>query len=409
MRCVVHIGTEKTGTTSIQESLEKNSSLLAKSGILYPPALSKGRHAKIACYAMDYNTVDRRKKQFGLFDKATTDSFRKTFEADFEKSLNGHDTVLIVNEHLSRLRNVSEVERLKSFLSRFFDDIRVVVYLRRQDKLMRSMYSTRIKLGLTSNDVYPVWPKKANTVFTHYDFKRILVLWTEVWGREVVVPRIFERNLLVNKDALSDFCQIAEVQLPEDFVPVRANESISPQALVAVRELNKNLPKEWKFRGDIGRIAARCFPGDGIPVSRRESLEFLAHFEDGNDYVARSFFSREKLFPPIKEDEFVSADKTEEVPLLVTDMARIFAGLWADSSIQKKNLSAERDLALKQNKKLTSERDEAFKQRKKLIAERDEALKQKKKISAERNWAHKHPWRNLWNTLRSHAGRVSSS
>ncbi|MCF3974278.1 hypothetical protein L1965_11425 [Paracoccus sp. EGI L200073] len=337
---------------------------------------------------MDYDTADRRKRQFGLLDKASTDAFRKSFEMQFEKALDKNcETVLIVNEHLSRLRNVTEVERLRKFLSRHFDDIRIVVYLRRQDKLMRSMYSTRIKIGLTSDEVFPARPENRNSVYTHYDFRRILDLWTRVWGRDAVTPRIFERDLLIGRDALSDFLHLADVTPPKGFVPVRANESISPQALVAIREINKHLPKEWKYRGDIGRIASRCFPGDGIPVSRRESCEFLSHFEDGNDHVARAFFDREKLFDPVREDEFDGADKAEEISLTVPDMASIFAKLWAQSAVQKNALTAERNQARQQKRRLAAGLDRALEEKQRLIAERDRAIR--------------HPFRTLWSRLRN--------
>ena len=37
MECVVHIGTEKTGTTSIQKTLDANAGRLEKAGIVWPP------------------------------------------------------------------------------------------------------------------------------------------------------------------------------------------------------------------------------------------------------------------------------------------------------------------------------------------------------------------------------------
>ncbi len=378
MRCVVHIGTEKTGTTSIQESLDKNSQALISNGVLYPPVLSGGGHPKIACYAMDYDTKDRRKRRFGLHDKEATDHFRKAFEAQFQSSLNDSiDTVLIVNEHLSRLEKTSEVERLKDFLSRYFDDVHIVVYLRRQDKLMRSMYSTRVKLGFSRDEVYP----SGKIYHSRYNYKRILDLWSGVWGRNNITARVFEQDLLVDGDALSDFLQAANVEMPDGFESVRANESLSPQALVVIREMNKYLPGGWRYRGNIGRISAQRFPGGGMPVSKEDSLDFLSHFCETNRYVAKAYFGRDELFKPIDDREFNSQNRMGDVSLTVDGMARVFAGLWAEASAERFKADLHINRKLANNVKLLNER---------------EKLVNKMKIISERaNYAQMHPWRNL--------------
>ena len=62
MECVIHIGTEKTGTTSIQRTLDANAKLLLQEGVLWPAVLQRGQDPRITCYAMNDETIDLRKR-----------------------------------------------------------------------------------------------------------------------------------------------------------------------------------------------------------------------------------------------------------------------------------------------------------------------------------------------------------
>ena len=49
--CILHIGTEKTGTTSIQKFLATNRTLLKANGVLYPLSPGKVNHIGLEAYA----------------------------------------------------------------------------------------------------------------------------------------------------------------------------------------------------------------------------------------------------------------------------------------------------------------------------------------------------------------------
>jgi hypothetical protein len=56
----------------------------------------------------------------------------------------------------SRLKTRKEVSRLRDFLSSFASSFRILAYLRRQDKMISSAYSIRIKNGITSPFRFPL-------------------------------------------------------------------------------------------------------------------------------------------------------------------------------------------------------------------------------------------------------------
>lgn len=327
MRCILHIGTEKTGTTAIQKALEKEKKLLRDSNTVYPSVFHRGNDPKIVCYAMENHSMDMRKRRYHLDNDAAIEGFRDRLRRDMAEDLKeSPETTIIVNEHLSRLREVGELERLKKFLLEFFDEVKIILYLRRQDKLMKSMYSTVVKVGGVRSNVFPTWPEHKAGDFTTFDYRRIVDLWCHVWGEDCITIRTFDR--LLNGDVVADFMSFADIEVPDGKVFDRQNESISFQAIHTLREINKHIPRE--FRGNLGPMSGRLFPGKGVSVTRSEAAEFLSHFEEGNNYVARKYLSMERLFEPIGESEYPEYLDPSATTVSAPQMAEIFAKLWVE-------------------------------------------------------------------------------
>lgn len=329
MRCILHIGTEKTGTTSVQDTLQKNFAQLQAEGFLYPRVLHGSNHPKIAVYAMNDDAMDSRKRRFELLDQERIDAFRAGFEQQLAAEITGaQHTALIVNEHLSRLRHPEELERLRDLLGRHFDEVQVVLYLRRQDKLLRSMYSTIIKVGGDRREVYPEWTGAPEGDFITFDYDRIATLWAGVFGAERLKVRIFERDQLHNGDAVEDYLSIAGWGERPALETVRSNESLNMAAILAVREMNARFAPE--DRANIGLIAGRLFPGGGPTVTDAEAREFLSHFEEGNRAVARRHFGREVLFDPIADGEYGDAVSASTASPTMGELADVMAQLWVE-------------------------------------------------------------------------------
>src|SRR5437588_5600820 len=145
----LHIGCEKTGTTSIQKFLRANRELLARAGILFPRAPGEENQMGLAVAAQsEFGPL--RRKIFKLRSWPEVDAFREKLGRGLEQELTGSAfrRAIMSGEHCSsRLVSPAEVEWLRDFLRQFFDDITVVVYIRRQDEFLLSTYSTDIKGG----------------------------------------------------------------------------------------------------------------------------------------------------------------------------------------------------------------------------------------------------------------------
>lgn len=336
MKCFLHIGAEKTGTTSIQRSLELNQVYLEKSNIFYPNMFHNNNHPKIACYAMDDDTVDVRKKRFNLINKENIIAFRKKFIDDFEIELeqkNNDSTIIIVNEHLCRLLHESEVLRLKHFLCNYFDEIKIIIYLRRQDRLMKSLYSTLIKNGSKRDYVFPKYNNKKINIFTTYNYKRILDLWSNIWSKDDISIRIFEIDKLYNNNVVFDFLDFVGIKDKSSIKYIYENKGLSHKALMTLLLINKTINS--KHRGNIGKVFGELFPGDGMLVTKNEAVNFLKYFEHDNNLVAKNYLNCDILFSEIDKYEYPKHINPDDLLLSKEDIINIFAHVWRNN-IKKK-------------------------------------------------------------------------
>jgi hypothetical protein len=114
MRAVVHIGTHKTGTTSLQRWADANrSELFAATGLRYYRGRFARNHFEFATLAMrpDRNMPFRAKR----FDWMLP-TFQHDLRDHIARELDGDDDVLISAEALSLLRHPDEVDRLCELL-----------------------------------------------------------------------------------------------------------------------------------------------------------------------------------------------------------------------------------------------------------------------------------------------------
>jgi len=148
MKLFLHIGTEKTGTTSAQEWAANNRDLLVKQGVFYSKVLGPTNHMKVYLWALPPEKNDN---GFFLNGLSSVDDRRKfqaelpkllAEEVDYARKLGCH-TFLISNEHChSHLKFEAEVAKLHSLLRPLFEAIQVLCSFRPQVDLAVSFSST---------------------------------------------------------------------------------------------------------------------------------------------------------------------------------------------------------------------------------------------------------------------------
>ena len=209
-KLILHIGTEKTGTTSIQSALVKNRDKLENNNYFFPMSLGPRSQVKLANYALADGVISNLRIMDGIHTSSDVIPYREKVEKELAAELQRTkaSTVVMSNEHCSsRLVSLVDINRLKHFLSDYFDDIKIVVYLRQQESFLSSWYSTSVKNG-NSKKIPNALNFRNNNMF-NYDL--LLQKWEQVFGKNNIILKIFEKEDLENGDVVEDFFKLLNI------------------------------------------------------------------------------------------------------------------------------------------------------------------------------------------------------
>jgi hypothetical protein len=337
----LHIGTEKTGTTSVQRFFRTNRDLLARSGVLYPVAPGNENHSGLAVAAQKLSRRGPLRKLKGVQSAEEAREFRSTLMEDLagEFSIGRYRTVVMSGEHCSsRLLDDAEVQWLKNALTPFFDNIHIVVYIRRQDDYLLSTYSTSIKSGATRELSFP--PERL--IQSRYDHWELLSRWARIFGRERIVCRKFERSALKSQDIVDDFLSVVGIDPALELVrPDHVNESLDAESLEFLRLFNKHIPRIANNglnpdRNNVVPLLSRMSQGPLITLADDELARFMALFRQSNRQVAEEYFggARENSDDPLFEARTDTRPRTPRAVLTVGRAVEICAGLWQEKQAQ---------------------------------------------------------------------------
>ena len=304
MRCILHIGTEKTGTTALQTALSSQREYLANNGICYAKTPEDLNCRSLAAAFTSLGNRDDYKLKHGLTEPEQFANWRQKLLGEIRNEItserNQCHTYVLSSEHFSSkvIRN-ADVTDLAEYLRTEFDDIQVVCYLRRQDLMATSRINEGLRAGFPQRWFPNVSDNSALPPL--YDYQTLIKRWSVAFGESAIRLRIFERSKLVGGSVVADF---SETQLG---VPLKqadhpmSNLSLSFTAQVALMMFNQAMGAEprlhvTRHRRELTKYLEKVAPGaDGKP-SRSRALSFYEHFREGNSLLAKLYFQRDHLF-----------------------------------------------------------------------------------------------------------------
>ncbi len=186
----LHVGPPKTATTTLQHFLANNRVALAAAGIAYP--LTEQSHWKLAANL-------GLKMWHWSFDPAapTWDDVARSSSENSDKHL------LLSSESFSYAALSSKkeaAEKLFEHLKALGRDIRVIIYLRRQDLWVESYFIEYLKhFGQGGMEAFLEARKES------LDYYRVVSFWASLAGKENVTVRVYEKQQL--PDIRQDFLQ----------------------------------------------------------------------------------------------------------------------------------------------------------------------------------------------------------
>ena len=193
MKILIHIGSPKTGTTTLQRTLRGSPEPLAKRGILYPTsALHRFKQQELvaglgfpgrnsaARYLSPGKLTEIREAYFGEL-KIEVEKLRPNVLVLSTESLFRHAVARALSVILEGLHNLNP------------SSIQIAAYIRRPSSHYLSSIQQRIK---ASYDIPHLRPQ---------EFRSVISAYCEAFGRANVNVRCFDRQQLLQGDIVADF------------------------------------------------------------------------------------------------------------------------------------------------------------------------------------------------------------
>lgn len=291
---VLHIGSGKTGTSTVQRVLRRNPEALLRAGHYYPRTPGKARHTKLGLYVRpDDELLKHADWLTGGYDDPA--AFRAAFRRRLARELGHTDAAGVVfsDEGLFSAGDRT-ISRMRRFTRGLAGRVRLVVYLRRQDDHLISRYQQVVKMG----EVTPLTTWMQQDWSGTYDYHLRLTSWQELKPDDFVVRR-FERDRMVGGSLVQDFLDAAGIAIDESSLShtEARNESLGAEAIEVLRILNLYRVKhEGERPGLFGNHhhVVRLREVDTGPVLTLPDAEldrFMSRWAAGNEKVAREFLA----------------------------------------------------------------------------------------------------------------------
>ena len=231
MKLIIHIGTPKTGTTSIQKGLAMMRENLENASCNYPDE-NDDCHNILEALVCDYDRLHRvYKSQYkNTPAQAYTDAFN--LKERIVKASGKYEYTIISGEYLLSLKK-NEIENLIDEFGFKLKDITVVCYVRKPSDFWLSSIQQTIKASTTFD----------NPLIQKYPFMKGLQTWLNVIPKKNIIVRPFIRTELKGSDILFDFvdnvlCEQIGIDLKDIELPtIISNKSVAAEASILMQEL----------------------------------------------------------------------------------------------------------------------------------------------------------------------------
>lgn len=284
---ILHIGSIKTGTSAIQAFLYKNDTLLREQGFSYPCIQDSDYRFINACALEHY-------RKWGKPD--TQNPGWMNFWDKVRKHLKETNVILSweVMFHCETASFFSAVQKE-------YDNIKVIVYLRRQDRYIESYWNQSVKYIPSITTPFPIF---ALLYDKYTDYLKRLDILASLFGRENIIVRVYEKGQFQGerKDVISDFLYALGIKLDWQrcVVPVNQNPAMFGNFAEIKCTMNFYDDNSNKFRA-INEVFNRFIalkasvtslkPADGM-LAPEQRTAFLKRFESENREIAQKYLGR---------------------------------------------------------------------------------------------------------------------
>ena len=337
----LHIGTPKTGTTALQKFLWLNREVLLQHGLLFPD------------FGFRYRGVSRcRNGHFLVTTSYQDENGCRILEKEQEDYRNGLDQlkeagktcdrILLTDESIynaSRRSRTDFYETLKADLEEMHMELKVIVYLRRQDLFTQSHWAQKVKVGSCQNfHEYLDSSFMENYPLDYYEYISHL---SSCLGRESLIIRPFESGQFRGEKQIiqSDFLSVFGLKLSDGFTLGQrsCNTRLDDDQLEIQQVINRFPSMKRTFKNP--KINNVLWDPYFRPA---EQKQFMEKYCASNEALAREFLDRDDgqlFYDTIRRP---SGYRTGEADLS-RDIARVYGRAITELDRENRKLRKELD------------------------------------------------------------------
>lgn len=302
----LHIGLPKTGTSSIQTFLLDNREILLDKGFLYPlagrPETCPFPQIRVGHHSLAHELT-----------KAKTDLANSPIWEEVQQEIKrlGSEKVIISAEYFTLILEEDKISRLRKYLSDY--KTKIVIYLRRQDDYLTSLYCEQVKMGSESSTIQEFI--KQNKAYG--DYYNLLQMWHKLFGYDNLIIKVYEKSQFKN-GLINDFLNSIDFpleasQMKYDSLSLSSNISQSRKATKIMRFLNQinggNTPLQKRVKRKVVGLYHEVLSTENylsnmiakIPnsilndelISVQDRIEILQEFAESNRRVAEDYLGRQ--------------------------------------------------------------------------------------------------------------------
>lgn len=301
----LHIGSPKTGTTTIQHFCIANQDTFIKKGYCFPSMPFHYKFRANACngffltgkYIDDDGQRNRQKEEenFNTGMKILEDTFLE------------YNNIILTDEGIWNNFFLRKGIRKKSELilesaKRCGYQIKIVVYLRRQADYVLSWYNQLIKHSASKKLNCLSWEEYINNYnkYIAVDYNKYLRQLEKFFGKENIIVRRFEKKHFYNNSLTDDFLYSIGLQKDEDFIDSEEissqNFGISENACDIKRIINQiegiELDENKEFEYILRKHSKDFKNSDNYSMMSDDEIEkFMKTFETANQKIADRYFN----------------------------------------------------------------------------------------------------------------------
>ncbi|WP_299941495.1 hypothetical protein [uncultured Microbulbifer sp.] len=268
----LHIGFHKTGSSSLQLALKCYAQQLKAIGFEFLSLGKKGNSS---------GAVE-------VFKHGERVYFQLNQRLDMLLASSTGERAIVSAEHLCFLHLRRDIEQVHTVCSNYFDDIRVVIYLRRQDLQAVSFKKQSARgcaLNMSSSSKLlghseGAFPRIDENIKIYYDYFAKLQLWERVFGKASLMIREFSSEALRGGDIVSDFSTFLRGDLA--IPPCRVNEGVGRKQFL----LTHKLLELGVAESEIKKLKP-AMAGDKtvLKPSRSAAVDFFMQFKQSNQQL----------------------------------------------------------------------------------------------------------------------------